>query len=1099
MNNNLNKNISVWRGDSTPPTDYHLWETSDGKIKTKINNEWKQVTSPTDKEHIDRAIYNISTLGVGTDEINYKIDHNNGITDSLTIQCATKDSAGLMSTELYDQLNLSLSTLFIGTKGNTNDIYLTQYQWDGQQYSYMFPIVCSTHHGLMSVEDKTKLDTNIYDLGYFERTGLAEQEAATAKIAGNNDIALIKYKYGAKSGLIIQQVGDFRTLQILLLDGGNQARWIVFSDSSRTNVVGVSRWNKCGITSLGYDSDNHKLNVRFLDDTLPDAGVTLPVAGESKWGLIDKATYDNAVALYTKLNNIKIKSITPANSNILKSYQLIDSNNNVLGETINIPKDSSIKTVEIADTKATIDSNGNIIKGSGDTALSIVYVLADGSYKIVNASLSKFLEESEFGNGLQVVNHKVSVLKDPTSEDFLKVTDKGISISGVKTAITDETQKYLPLRGGGTLYTNTSSNSIIFNPIDGSIISTSMEDFTRILPGQINLHNSGSSLNMNYQHGFMYNDTNLRDGLFIGSSAQKNGIQFKIGTTVNTKFIQISPSIHYRENYAFKADGTLMDVSHIDQALCLDQSGNLHRQGNIHEYNPEIRTLKIGTGGIFTKSGIQYNGTEPIPLSTSYNAWSTDGKSINLNNALYLDGSYISMYGGNIYQLSTLYILNPLSIGDSLKVGTIYGKDSQSAASKVRTWSQSGENIDLQNYLKCQYTDNGYKLYLTYPDSSKNTLVNSTITKFTDIYNKTETNTLLDKKFGWTSSEYNEDGSLTISFYKDKNSLTNRIDNVDILIRTSTRSGLMSPTDLTNLDTLTTSIKNLGHFNAEADAINYLKTLPICADTKIIHAHLTYGNENNPSTITMIQNIKDSWTRQILFRDDKVQQRAIYFTNSERTEIRGTEDLQYLFGDRLKWDNNSHKYLLSQYGDTWNEQYTDPIPMVSTTTNGLMSKEDKVKLEDLNSWNYIGILSSWNGIAKLTTDSTEADILTALTITPLRGNKINTKTELFSILDQCAINKKFLKESSTNAHVFVEHIGSCYVIQILGNKAAVLNGNLVGTPVLRHITISANSNEILTVRKNPFEIKLEDITHLNKRVEDLENKVQQLINQLTTE
>lgn len=146
---------------------------------------------------------------------------------------------------------------------------------------------------------------------------------------------------------------------------------------------------------------------------------------------------------------------------------------------------------------------------------------------------------------------------------------------------------------------------------------------------------------------------------------------------------------------------------------------------------------------------------------------------------------------------------------------------------------------------------------------------------------------------------------------------------------------------------------------------------------------------------------------------------------------------------------------------------------------GLSTKDFTADLEqtlnDLNSWNYIGILSSWNGIAKLNTESTEADILTALTITPLRGNKINTKTELFKVLDQCAINKKFLKESSTNAHVFVEHIGSCYVIQILGNKAAILNGNLVGTPVLRHITISANSNETLTVRKNPFEIKLEDI------------------------
>lgn len=304
----------------------------------------------------------------------------------------------------------------------------------------------------------------------------------------------------------------------------------------------------------------------------------------------------------------------------------------------------------------------------------------------------------------------------------------------------------------------------------------------------------------------------------------------------------------------------------------------------------------------------------------------------------------------------------------------------------------------------------------------------------------------------------------------------------------------LSANDFTNrhkkfLEELLYNIRNLGHYNTEADAINYLKTLPICADTHIIHAHLTYGNKNNPNTITLIQNITASWTRQVLFRGDKIQQRAIYFTNDERTEIRMAEDLQPLFGDRLKWDNNAHKYLLSQFNDNFNGQYTDPIPMVSTTTDGLMSKEDKGILNDLNSWNYIGILSSWNGIAKLTTKSTEADILTALTITPLRGNKINTKSGLFAILDQCAINKKFLKESSTNANVFVNHIGSCYVIYILGNKASVLNGKLVGTLVLRSITITANSNETLAVLKNPLEINLEDI---NKKVTNLELEVEKI-------
>lgn len=51
---NLNKNISVWRGNSTPPTDYHLWEKEDGNLLTKIENNWLSLTSPNDKLTLDR-------------------------------------------------------------------------------------------------------------------------------------------------------------------------------------------------------------------------------------------------------------------------------------------------------------------------------------------------------------------------------------------------------------------------------------------------------------------------------------------------------------------------------------------------------------------------------------------------------------------------------------------------------------------------------------------------------------------------------------------------------------------------------------------------------------------------------------------------------------------------------------------------------------------------------------------------------------------------------------------------------------------------------------------------------------------------------------
>ena len=40
----INKNISVWRGDQNPPTEYHLWLNSEGKLLAKINEQWEQIS-----------------------------------------------------------------------------------------------------------------------------------------------------------------------------------------------------------------------------------------------------------------------------------------------------------------------------------------------------------------------------------------------------------------------------------------------------------------------------------------------------------------------------------------------------------------------------------------------------------------------------------------------------------------------------------------------------------------------------------------------------------------------------------------------------------------------------------------------------------------------------------------------------------------------------------------------------------------------------------------------------------------------------------------------------------------------------------------------
>lgn len=38
-----NKNVSVWRGDNTPPTQYHLWLKNDGKLYVNIDEQWQEI------------------------------------------------------------------------------------------------------------------------------------------------------------------------------------------------------------------------------------------------------------------------------------------------------------------------------------------------------------------------------------------------------------------------------------------------------------------------------------------------------------------------------------------------------------------------------------------------------------------------------------------------------------------------------------------------------------------------------------------------------------------------------------------------------------------------------------------------------------------------------------------------------------------------------------------------------------------------------------------------------------------------------------------------------------------------------------------------
>lgn len=153
-----------------------------------------------------------------------------------------------------------------------------------------------------------------------------------------------------------------------------------------------------------------------------------------------KAESDRAIAaeqaLQAKVGSITVVKVTPHDSTTAVSYQL-QVNGEAKGVTIDIAKDQSIKDIEVLDMNATLNDDGTIQAGSpvGSTALCISYILSDGTYKLAKLDYSKFLEETEFADGLEVNEHKVYVKVDPLSENFLSVSSTGVKITGVQNTI----------------------------------------------------------------------------------------------------------------------------------------------------------------------------------------------------------------------------------------------------------------------------------------------------------------------------------------------------------------------------------------------------------------------------------------------------------------------------------------------------------------------------------------------------------------------------------------------------------------------------------------------------------------------------------------
>ena len=333
---------------------------------------------------------------------------------------------------------------------------------------------------------------------------------ANAVIAVSADTKSIKdsyvSKFGGKTGDITVKGGVDTNGSVNLTMNENQLEASIvglgtaaYTDESdyATAAQGTKADNALSKSDFETYSGNTNNTITSLTDDVKtlkgdvstDGSVAKMVATAKSEVIGDATTDGNTLGkledrIETIVNDSKtyeLKSITTGlATNVREAFGLFDNKGNQSGDTINIYKDSSLKNVELC----------------GQT-LQFTYILSGGTESVVGVDVSSFLSESEFGDGLQVIEHIVSVKKDATSEDFLSVTPNGIKLSGIQTAIETAVSSKNVGASGDTYISATASDNIVTIAATKKTTDAIALAETALQEGNITTGNDNGAINVN--------------------------------------------------------------------------------------------------------------------------------------------------------------------------------------------------------------------------------------------------------------------------------------------------------------------------------------------------------------------------------------------------------------------------------------------------------------------------------------------------------------------------------------------------------------------------------------------------------------------------
>lgn len=257
-------------------------------------------------------------------------------------------------------------------------------------------------------------------------------------------------------GYIAKEVAD-RTAAIQALDKPDtpEAKKFVTSVSETDGIISVNRGEVTSAdktvkvtgsddgssidlavnvdgTTIVKDNTNGTLSVASsaLTQYVGDKAINVSGVNASNQKTISLVIPNTEKVLSQDADGLKttivLKSVTPTDANVREEYELQGVNGQKLGtDTIKIYKDQTLKDASFA-----------------NQILTLTYILDNGTEKAVPIDMSSLVLETEVENGIQAVDHKLSIKLDDTGDDtgtgkFLTVGANGLKLNGVSNAITN--------------------------------------------------------------------------------------------------------------------------------------------------------------------------------------------------------------------------------------------------------------------------------------------------------------------------------------------------------------------------------------------------------------------------------------------------------------------------------------------------------------------------------------------------------------------------------------------------------------------------------------------------------------------------------------